>query len=242
MSAIAVLYIAVSPPGLPREASKFAAKVENREVLLRTLEVYTPRDNIAQQLLVVAPDDLTLIQSRYAANLGFQGVGVTTGGPDWFGAVAKGLEKLEEQITTVIVHDVCRPAVPFSVVDALEQALGKVDAAAPYIPMPMVLARKVGGSLKEYVGGENLVEVQSPQIFKRAALVAAHAQRSQYPKAGDDFDLVRLTGGKVALVEGSHYNRRIDHDDTVRLGADLLRHMPKPKPKGPLSPFNEAQW
>ena len=40
----------------------------------------------------------------------------------------------------------------------------------------------------------------------------------------------------------SRLNQRVDSDEMVRLAADLIERLPKPKPKTPLSPFDEAQW
>jgi hypothetical protein len=34
----------------------------------------------------------------------------------------------------------------------------------------------------------------------------------------------------------------MDTDEVVRLGKDLLNHLPKPKSKTPLNPFGEAEW
>ena len=58
----------------------------------------------------------------------------------------------------------------------------------------------------------------------------------------DEAELLLAAGHKIATVPGSRLNQRIDSDDMLRLCKDLIDHVPKPKPKTPLNPFDEAQW
>src|SRR5437879_4365995 len=135
MANVAVIFVAVPPMGVAKSAQRPYAKVDNREVFMRTIELYTNRDQVTQRILCVSPDDMSLMQQKYSAHLGFQGVSVTAGGPDWFGAVGRGIEKLKPEIELVIVHDACRPAVPYPVLDALEAAAAKTGAAVPVLPL-----------------------------------------------------------------------------------------------------------
>jgi 2-C-methyl-D-erythritol 4-phosphate cytidylyltransferase len=88
-----------------------------------------------------------------------------------------------------------------------------------------------------------LNEVQTPQIFDRKVLESAYANRSNVKGyVADDAALVRANGGVVATVGGSRYNVRIDSEEAVKLAGDYLKHLPRPKSKTPLTPFDEAQW
>jgi hypothetical protein len=49
-------------------------------------------------------------------------------------------------------------------------------------------------------------------------------------------------GYKIGTVGGSRFNLRMDSDDLVRLGKDLIGHLPRGKSKTPLTPFGEAEW
>ena len=245
---IAVIFPLVSPPFAAKSAAKPFVKVDNREVFLRTVELYTPRDNVKQRILVVAPDDLGTIQEKFSAHLGFQGVSVAGGGADWFSCVARGLEKLEAGITTVIVHDPCCPAVSFMQLDALEEAMAGgakgIAGFVPVLPTRTAFADAGGGAkgIEEYVDMMEISEVQSPQIFTRAALEAAYKVWTKDSACMDDAELVVAAGGKVRTIPGSRFNQRIDSDEVLRFAGDLINRMPKPKPKTPLTPFDEAQW
>lgn len=244
MSTLAVIFVALVPPTAAKGALRPFTKIENREVFMRTIELYTPRDQVQQRVLVVSPDDLAVMQAKYAAHLGFQGVSVTVGGADWFSAVARGLEKLKADVDTVIVHDACRPAVPYTLLDALEATVDKTGAAAPVLAVAGSFASlEAGGALGAAADATGLHEVQSPQIFSREVLESAFANRANLQGIlTDDAALVRANGGIVATIPGSRYNVRIDSDEAAKLGSDYLSHLPKPKSKTPLTPFDEAQW
>jgi 2-C-methyl-D-erythritol 4-phosphate cytidylyltransferase len=249
---VAVIFPVVSPPFLartPAAGGKAFAKVENREVFLRAVELYAKRDQVAQRLIVVVPDDLQTMREKFANQLAFQGVAVAGGTSDWFGCVARALEKLDAAVDTVIIHDPCCPAVPFPLSDALEEALGKIPDAAGVVPVlptgsafaDAQLAGGGGGMINEYVEMSQVFQVQSPQVFRREVLVDAYAKRAGKTFV-DDAELLLSAGHKIATVPGSRLNQRIDSEEMIRLAADLIERLPKPKPKTPLSAFEEDQW
>jgi 2-C-methyl-D-erythritol 4-phosphate cytidylyltransferase len=248
---IAVIFPVVPPPFLartPTSGGKPFAKVDNREVFLRAIELYAKRDQVAQRIVVVIPDDLRTIQEKYANQLAFQGVSVSAGTSDWFGCVARALEKLDASVDTVLVHDPCCPAVPFPISDALEETLARDSALAGVVPvLPAgsafadVQTAGGGGIVNEYVEMSQVFQVQSPQIFRRQPLVDAYAARAGKTFV-DDAELLLTAGLKIASVPGSRLNQRVDSEEMIRLAADLIERLPKPKPKTPLSAFEEAQW
>jgi 2-C-methyl-D-erythritol 4-phosphate cytidylyltransferase len=238
---VAVLFITLPPRGLPRSAARPFAKLDNREVFMRCIEMYANREQVTQRIAVFHPDDLATVQQKFAAHLGFQGVKVTAAGPDWPAAVARGLEKLDPEIKTVIVHDASRPLVPFTTIDALESHLSSAAGVAPTLSVSGSLYRAPAGKLVDPVAIADLVEVQSPQAFRRDALDKAYAAREANPTL-DDLGLIRALGEKIASVPGNRINLRVDSEETQKLAADWLKHLPRPKSKASFNPFGEAEW
>ena len=247
---IAVIFPLTAPSFVSKGASRIFAKIENRETFLRSVELYARRDEVMQRIVVAPPDDLPLMQEKYSAHLGFQGVTIAGGGADWFSCVARGIEKLDTTIDAVIVHDPCCPAVPFTLLDAMIEALDKNKSLAGIVPvLPSRWAFSDldgggGGKLQEYVDMSAVSEIQSPQIFRKTPFVQAYASRGTNTGGGgvDDAELLLSIGQKIGTIGGSRLNIRIDSDELVRLAKDLLNHLPKPKSKTPLTPFDEAQW
>jgi 2-C-methyl-D-erythritol 4-phosphate cytidylyltransferase len=141
------------------------------------------------------------------------------------------------------VHDACCPAVPYSVLDALEEALGKTGAAAAVVPVGGATGRVQDGKLGELVVDKRLEILQSPQIFRRSILEAAYAKRASLGNEYvDDATLVKLCGTDVTSVPGWRLNIRIDHEELIKLGSDAIKHLPRARSNAPVSPFDEAQW
>jgi 2-C-methyl-D-erythritol 4-phosphate cytidylyltransferase len=110
----------------------------------------------------------------------------------------------------VLVHDVARPFVPSSVIDAVLAALAAgADAVVPVVPIPDTV-RRVGadGALGETVDRSTLVAVQTPQGFTRSVLVAAHEQ-AEGSAATDDAGLVEAIGVRVVSVPGAEDSFKI---------------------------------
>ena len=243
MSDIAVLFVMAPPAGAGAVPGKPFNKIDNREVFMRTIELYAKRDQVQQRIVCVLPDDLERLSQKYSAHLAFQGVSVTAGGPDWFGAVARGLEKLKPEIKTVFIHDACRPAVPYTLLDTLETAVAQTGSAVPVSPIIGSLARVKDQLLGDTHESRSLFLVGSPQVFRRDILVHAYGRRNEIKVSPvDDAGLVRACGGQVATVVDWGLNIRVDTDDAVKLAGDALKHLPKPRSKVPFSPFEEAQW
>jgi 2-C-methyl-D-erythritol 4-phosphate cytidylyltransferase len=242
---IAVIFPLVTPPFVGKSYSRAFARIDSREIFLRTIELYAPRNQVTQRLVVVQPDDLQTMQERFSAHLGFQGVTVAGGTSDWFGCVERGLARLDADIDLVIIHDPCCPAVPFTLLDAMEDTLAKSKDAAgivPVLPSRSAFADVEGSKITEYVDMSKVSEVQSPQLFRRKALEAAYAKRGTDPFVDEAELVMTATAAKILTIGGSRFNQRIDNDEMVRLAKDLLEHTPKPKPKTPLNPFGEAEW
>jgi 2-C-methyl-D-erythritol 4-phosphate cytidylyltransferase len=248
---IAVLFPVVAPAYVAKGMGRPFGKVENREVFLRSVEVYAQRDEVTQRIVISTPDDLEIMQQKYAAHLGFQGVNVVGGTSDWFGCVARGLARLDADVDTVFVHDVSCPAVGFLLIEALEEALAKNKGCAGVVPVLPARSGFAdleagggvagGAEIREYVDMAKVHEVQSPQLFRRKALEEAYGKRGTNTFV-DDAELLLTLGHKLTTVAGSRLNQRIDTDDMLRLAKDLIAHVPRPKPKTPLNPFDEAQW
>ncbi len=240
---IGVLFVMAPPVWAAKGSGKPFSKIDGREIFMRSIELYANRDAVQQRILCVLPDDLSRIQEKYGAHLAFQGVGAAAGGPDWFGAVQRGLEKLKPEIDTIIVHDACCPAVPYTVLDALEEALAKTGAAAAVVPVGGPMIRAQEGRLGQLAVDKRLELLQSPQIFRRTVLEAAYAKRSGVTgDYVDDATLVKRCGTEVTTVVGWRLNIRVDHEELIKLGSDAIKHLPRVKSNAPVSPFDEAQW
>jgi len=123
-------------------------------------------------------------------------------------SVIAGLGACEGDI--VLIHDAARPFLPTSVVDRLLQAFDESDGAVPVLPVADTLAR-ADGSLGDVVPRAGLVRVQTPQAFRRDAILAAHAAWPAESEATDDAQVARAAGIAVATVAGDMMLEKLTH-------------------------------
>ena len=141
--------------------------------------------------------------------------GGVPGGPRRRDSVANGLAALGD-VEFVLVHDVARPLADTHLVKRVIERLTDrdIDAVIPVVPVPDTVKRIDGDRVVETVDRADLVLVQTPQGFRRTALVRAHAADPDLD-ATDDAGLVELAGGRVGTVEGDPDNFKITWPDDL---------------------------
>jgi 2-C-methyl-D-erythritol 4-phosphate cytidylyltransferase/2-C-methyl-D-erythritol 2,4-cyclodiphosphate synthase len=131
----------------------------------------------------------------------------------------------------VLIHDAARPHVPQDVLGRLLAALDTHPGAIPVLPVVDSLAVDDAGLMAGTADRQTLRRVQTPQAFRRADIVAAHASWTGAPTAGDDAQVLRAAGGAVALVAGDEALRKMtfagdfmDQAPPVRIGTGYDVH------------------
>src|SRR5580692_1514368 len=122
MPTFSVVILTAAPSGQAGEAGGAFVKIDGREALLKSIELFLNRDPVKQIQLVVQPDDLEEAKRKYGPHLSFSGVKLISGGPRWADQLKAAAAMIAEESTHVVVHDAARPAVPYSDIDALFEA------------------------------------------------------------------------------------------------------------------------
>src|SRR4051812_42763351 len=122
-----VLLLTAAPPSHGAEGGGPFVKIDGREALLRSAELFLNRPEIKQIQLVFPPDGMEEYKRKFGGHLSFSGVKLLAGGPRWMDQIAVAVDKIADEASHVIVHDTARPAVPYSDLDALLEAGAKKD-------------------------------------------------------------------------------------------------------------------
>jgi 2-C-methyl-D-erythritol 4-phosphate cytidylyltransferase len=231
MSTFSVILLTAPSPDQAGEADGAYVKIDGRECLLRSVELFLNRENVKQILLAVGPERLDEVKHKFGAHLSFSGVKLISGGPLWLDQVAAAAAKVNADPTHVILHDAARPIVPFSDIDALMEAAAQRDVVGLCTPMRATLIEtNEGGQPTAYHPANRFVQLQTPQCFSKSRFDEMAGTKQE------------MEASTVHLVQGSPLNIRVNHAGDAALAKTLLNLLPKPK-KNPLTnPFEEAQW
>jgi 2-C-methyl-D-erythritol 4-phosphate cytidylyltransferase len=228
--------------GDPKQ-KKIYSELDGRAVWLRAVEPFVNRDDVAQIIMAIAPEDRELFDRRYQASVAFMNIKVIDGGAERYDTVARALECVNTECDYVAIHDAARPCLAHELVDAVFEA-GKAHGAA-------LLAVRVADTIKQVsddhfttgtVPREQLYLAQTPQVFRRDLILAAYAARSRV--AGpitDDCQLVEALGHRCAVVEGSSFNIKITTHIDLKLAAAFLPLLEKPRHDAPAHPYSDEQ-
>ena len=124
----------------------------------------------------------------------------------------------------VVVHDAARPLVTPELVRACLDALGDADAAIAAAPVTDTIKECADGRVVRTLDRSRLWAVQTPQVFRRAALQRALDQDPEaLGAATDDASLVEAMGGTVHVVAAPRENLKVTTELDLRVAEMLLR-------------------
>lgn len=231
MAIFSVVILTAPPTGQGNESGGAFVKIDGREALLRTVELFLNRDNVKQIQLVVLPDAMEEVKRKYGGHLGFSGVKLVAAGPRWVDQIAAVAEKVSPESSHVIVHDAARPVVAAADIDALMEAAEKrpIVALSAALRNTLFEVDEGGDPMAAHPAGRFVMALW-PQAYSREKFLETARTKAEPHPSG------------ITLVKGSALNMRIGSAADASLAKAMLNLLPKPKIKAMNSPFEEAQW
>ena len=231
MAGFSVVLLTAAPSGLGADGAGAFVKVDGRECLLRSVEMFLNRDNVKQIHVVVADDKIEEAKKKYGAHLSFSGVKLIAGGQQWMDQLAPAAERISADCSHVILHDAARPAVAYGDIDALMAEVEKHPVAVLTTPIRAgLIETEESGKPLAFRAPQRFVQVVTPWALRKDKF-AEMAKNKREPSAAD-----------VWLVRSSPLNIRVSAPADAALAKVMIAMLPKPKIKGPDNPFEEAQW
>lgn len=247
MSKYAVILLAAGKSSrFKGKEKKPFADLDGRAVWLRSLELFSIREDIVQILIVVAPEDQELFERRYRSNVAFvSNAKLIDGGTERADSVLNALAQCTPDAEFVAVHDTARACLTREMIDAVFAHAAETGAAMLAAPVFDTIKRSDSeGMVAETISRDGLWLAQTPQVFRRSLLLDAYAHRDNAPgPATDDAMLVEALGERVSLVRSDWTNMKITTNSDMALASAILKSRPKPKSARSLHPFaDEKMW
>jgi 2-C-methyl-D-erythritol 4-phosphate cytidylyltransferase len=129
-------------------------------------------------------------------------------------------------------------------IDKVIATAAEKGAAIPACPVTATIKEVQDNTIVRTVDRENLYEAQTPQVFALELLKKAYEnlKNLEQGKISDDAQLVEALGDKITIVEADSSNIKITRQSDIAIAEAILKSRPKLIPKGPIGPYNEAQW
>jgi 2-C-methyl-D-erythritol 4-phosphate cytidylyltransferase len=206
-------------------------KVDGRESLLRAVELFVNREQVAQIVVGFNPGDGEKAKEKFGSHFMIMGFAATSGGPALRDQLKACATKLPPDVTHVIVHDAARPAVSPADIDALFEAAEKHTAVALVTSVGGPIVRiDESGALTDPMPEKSLRHLVWPRAFSKAAFDELVAK-------GPDALLSRLEP-----LDSSPCNVRVNDARDAGWAKSMIGLLPKAKSRASTNPFDEAQW
>ena len=207
--------------------SKTYLPVAGRPLVLRTLDRMFSSTLIEKVILVIGVADLEHCTAMLRTDPALQKRSwiLQTGGATRQQSARRGLEKIALDTNLVVIHDGARPFASTELIDRCIDAAAIHGAAVPGLPVRDTIKVVSGEQWIESTPDRNkLWEIQTPQVFQRELIVAAHEQAAkESAEFTDDAMVVERFGKPVFVVQGEPTNIKITVPEDLWFAETLIR-------------------
>jgi len=225
LTAVALIVAAGRGERLGSSAPKALVALSGRPMLEWSVAALRAAEGIGAIVVALPVEALDAVPAGCVA---------VAGGAERSQSVRAALAAAPADADVVLVHDAARPLVTPALIERCLRALeedGGWDAAIAAAPVTDTVKRAVDGlRVTETLVRSELWAVQTPQVFRRAALERALSRPdAELAAATDDAMLVEQDGGRVRVVPAPPENLKVTTPVDLRL-AELLLEAEPPAP------------
>src|SRR2546430_1268880 len=202
--------------------------VGGRSLIRRTLEAFDRCAEITGITLLISQRNLREVARELEGDGWRKAIDIRVGGERGQDSVRLGLQSLaKDPPDFVIVHDGARPLISDELIHAGLEAARQHGAATAAIPVRHTYKHvDRAGFVHGTVERSDLMQVQTPQVFRYDWIVAAHdkAVRERIV-VEDDAELIEKLGKPVKVFTGSYSNLKVaTREDALMVEALIAAH------------------
>lgn len=198
-------------------------KIQGKELIVYTLQTFQNNRNINRIIVAAEPEYFKLLVKLVNKYKLTKLKLIVEGGATRQDSVYNALLSSEaDSNDLIVVHDAARALLPDEVLTNAINTAKKMGNALVCIRAKDTLI-KGKQTVGEYLNRDEVYYVQTPQIFKYKDLLKAMNKSNRENFIGtDESMLVKRTGRKVNIVEGSVYNFKVTTKEDVKLFRQLV--------------------
>ena len=197
---------------------KLFVKVGGKPVLFYTLKNISGAFSFLEIIIASDPFHFKTIE-KIISSSGIKNARLVRGGATRAESVRNGLLSCSEKTDWVLVHDAARPLVSREVVRRALKAAQGAEGAVSALPATATVKRvKTGGAISGTEDRNTLWLAQTPQIFKKKALIGRYKKLGRKSSAlTDEAAFFDGTGANVRVALGAANNFKITTPEDIEL-------------------------
>lgn len=204
------------------DISKQFISINDKPILYYTIKKFMENELIDEIILVLPKDEIEYCKKEVLDKNKLRIDKIVEGGDERQDSVLNGLNAIEKT-DIVLIHDGARPFVTDKIIAEGINVAKKFKAAAPGVmPKDTIKVKDENGLSKETLKREQLIAVQTPQIFDYNLILECHNKvKENNIKVTDDTMVVETFGHKVFLYDGEYTNIKITTPEDLILARYL---------------------
>lgn len=231
---VGAIVVAAGDSRRMRGVDKIFHSIGGKPIICRSLAALNEHPLVGEIALVVSERGAARARALVDAHSFSKVRSVCPGGARRQDSVRAGLDALGG-CELVAVHDGARPFIDAAAVDRAIAAAAETGAATAATPVKdTIKTAGPGDFVARTIPRAGLWAAQTPQIFRRELLEAAHSRAASdahahahahgaTADATDDASMVEAMGVPVKLFMGSYYNIKITTPEDLALAEAILR-------------------
>jgi len=199
--------------------------LSGRPVLAHSIMTFDSCSLVDEIFLIIPKEDVEYCQKKILSLLDLNNqINLVCGGAKRQDSVYNGLQAINKNTDTVVIHDGVRP---FIQPEELEQCiLGSKKYGACILGSPTSdTLKRVDKSdiIETTLSRENIWLAQTPQVFRFDLILKAHetARRDGYVGT-DDASLVERLGENVKIINGGRFNIKITKKEDLAIAKAMF--------------------
>jgi len=198
--------------------------VLGKPLLAITIEKFQNCPAIDVIILVVPEAELALCERRVRDWQAGKVEQIIAGGDERHHSVRNGLAVVSADTRWVAIHDGVRPMVTAAQIVATLDAARETGAAILAVPARDTIKEVCEGRVTATLDRQRLVQVQTPQVFRKEIILEAYRQAFASGNfSTDDAALVEKIGIPVRVIHGDYRNIKVTSADDLLIVEALLR-------------------
>ncbi|MDH3873308.1 MAG: 2-C-methyl-D-erythritol 4-phosphate cytidylyltransferase [Desulfobacteraceae bacterium] len=199
--------------------------LSGRPVLAHSIMAFDSCSQVAEIYLVVPKEDIEYCQNKILSLLDLKNqINLVHGGAKRQDSVYNGLQSIDKDTETVVIHDGVRPLIHPEELKECILGSKKYGACILGTPASDTLKRvDKSGIIEATLPRENIWLAQTPQAFQYDLILKAHetARRDGYVGT-DDASLVERLGADVKIINGSRFNIKITQKEDLAVAKAVF--------------------
>lgn len=195
--------------------------ISGKEILLYSVEKFF--DYGVKKIILVLPQEKISLGESIVSEFGSK-ICVVAGGEKRQDSVYNGFKETSADI--VLIHDAVRPFISVDLIDRIVKGVKKFGICAPGLPVRDTLKIYKKDEILWTRDRSNLLQVQTPQGFKREILAHIVSLFSKHSFT-DEMAFAEKLNYEIHWVEGDPFNMKITYPSDMKLAEAIAKHFDK---------------